>query len=343
VWVIAPLNWPWWSYGQDVVEVAKRFTKQFNETHDDITIRLQVENWSCNGKDAVSAAQKLISIDRVVAIIWWVCSSETLAAGVVAQEQWVMMLAPGSASSRISDIWEYVVRTYNNTRAWQVLTNNLPSSYERVLVITEEKDYPKDMADRFVDAFDGEVAYYSYQSADIDMKTFAKQVVQEENIDALFMFSQSEATSIPLALALEDEWLLTKFAGHTYGANNLLVAPFLERLWSLAEWMQEVNVATTTIDYTQDPYMQTLDGYAIQWDWFTVLQAADAFRMIAWVVAEEKWSTTRDSIKSYIYSYNNANPYNWYLWTYWFDAVGDVVWIDFQMYEIVNWERIVQS
>jgi hypothetical protein len=37
------------------------------------------------------------------------------------------------------------------------------------------------------------------------MKVLAKQVAEIEDTDALFMFSQSEATSIPLALALEDE------------------------------------------------------------------------------------------------------------------------------------------
>jgi branched-chain amino acid transport system substrate-binding protein len=42
----------------------------------------------------VSAARKLIEVDNVVAIIGGVCSSETLAAGPIAQEAGIMMLAP---------------------------------------------------------------------------------------------------------------------------------------------------------------------------------------------------------------------------------------------------------
>jgi len=343
IWVIAPLSWPGASYWQDVVEVVDRFGKKFNDIHDDVTLSWIVENGGCNGKDAASAARKLLEVDNVVAIIGGVCSSETLSAWVLAQEAWVMLLAPGSASSKISDIGDYVARTNNNTRAWKTLVDALDETYTHALVITEQKDYPQDMADRFVDAFAWEVTYISYQSDDSDMKVLAKQVAELTEPDALFMFSQSEATSIPLALALEDEWVLDKYKNRIYGANNLLVAPFMERLGDEAEGMKEVNVASVDLAQQDDAYMDTLSDYKIQWDGFTVLQAADAFMMITQVVETSKTSTSPQDIYDYVYSFSQDMPYKWYLWEYWFDSVGDAVGIDFEMYEIVNGQRVVQK
>jgi len=50
-------------------------------------IELVVEDGKCNGKDATAAVQKLINIDKVAVIAGGACSSETLAAGKIAQEQ----------------------------------------------------------------------------------------------------------------------------------------------------------------------------------------------------------------------------------------------------------------
>jgi branched-chain amino acid transport system substrate-binding protein len=202
--VLAPLSGPGASYGQDVVEVVKRFAGVFNASHADAHIDVIVENGGCNGKDATIAASKLIDVDKVVAIIGGVCSSETLAAGLLAQEAGMPMIAPGSASSAISAIGDRVVRTNANTAAASVLADAVTEKYRRVLVIAEQKDYPKDMADRFAERVDAEVEMIAFQSDDHDMTVLAKQIALED-ADALFVFTQSEATSIPLMLALDEE------------------------------------------------------------------------------------------------------------------------------------------
>jgi len=59
--------------------------EQFNKTHSGIQIQLIIEDGKCDGKDATSAAQKLVNVDNVKIILGGVCSSETLAASKITQ------------------------------------------------------------------------------------------------------------------------------------------------------------------------------------------------------------------------------------------------------------------
>ena len=71
IWVIAPISWPAADYGMDGVNTYRYLTDKFNAEHKDVQINLIIEDGKCDGKDAASAAQKLITIDRVQAILWW--------------------------------------------------------------------------------------------------------------------------------------------------------------------------------------------------------------------------------------------------------------------------------
>ena len=339
--VIAPLSWPWSSYGQDVVEVVDRFGKVFNETHDGIELKWIVENGGCNGKDATSAVQKLIEVDNVLVIVWGVCSSETLAASIIAQEAWVLMIAPWSASSALAQAGDRLVRTNSNTVAAETLWQAVKKKYKHIGVVIEQKDYPKDMAKNFIsEVTNASVNRFEFQSDDHDFAVLAKQIAKHDDIGALFVFTQSEATSIPLVKSLKDEWLLDLYAGHIYGANTLLVPWFLEMLWEDTEGMQEVNVVSPIVTYDEDEYIVTLKDYAAKGDGFTVLQAADAMAMIIeWV---ERNAVTREDIKRFVYGFDRRFPYEWYLGEYRFDERGEAIGVDFGMYEVKDGKRVLQ-
>jgi ABC-type branched-subunit amino acid transport system substrate-binding protein len=67
--VIAPLSGPAASIGKDAVSTFTFATKQFNSSQKKYTIELIIEDGKCNGKDASSAAQKLVNIDNVKIIL----------------------------------------------------------------------------------------------------------------------------------------------------------------------------------------------------------------------------------------------------------------------------------
>ena len=65
-------------------------------------IELLVEDSKCDGTDAANAAQKLINIDGVQAIIGGFCSSETLAAVPIATQNKVLLFSGGSSSPKLT-------------------------------------------------------------------------------------------------------------------------------------------------------------------------------------------------------------------------------------------------
>lgn len=74
-------------------------------------VQVVFEDTKCDPKIGVNAAQKLINVDEVDAIVGAVCSSVTLAVAPIAQEAGVVLISPSSTNPQISDAGEYVFRT----------------------------------------------------------------------------------------------------------------------------------------------------------------------------------------------------------------------------------------
>ena len=87
LWVIAPLSWPASTYGSDVMHWYTTVLEEINAAWwiDGRQVELVVEDGKCSWKDATSAMQKLVNVDKVVAVLWWACSSETIPAWKIAQ------------------------------------------------------------------------------------------------------------------------------------------------------------------------------------------------------------------------------------------------------------------
>lgn len=75
-------------------------------------ISLVAEDGRCNGADAASAAQKLVNVDKVFAIVGAGCSSETLAAAPIVNDGKVVMVSPVSSSPDVTQAGDYVFRNY---------------------------------------------------------------------------------------------------------------------------------------------------------------------------------------------------------------------------------------
>lgn len=70
------------------------------------------EDGQCNAQAAVSAAQKLINVDGVVAIIGGLCSTETSAFGPMAMQAKVIVFSPASSAPSLSSLGKYFFRDY---------------------------------------------------------------------------------------------------------------------------------------------------------------------------------------------------------------------------------------
>ena len=107
---MGPLSGEAASYGESILEGVQL---SFDNSNDDLVrskVELIVEDSKCDPKEAVSAVNKLISVDNVQVIIGEVCSSATLAAAAIARDNGVAMISAASTSPEISK-FQNVFRT----------------------------------------------------------------------------------------------------------------------------------------------------------------------------------------------------------------------------------------
>ncbi len=145
-------------------------------------------------EEARAAVQRLITQDRVVAVIGEVASSRSLAAAPVAQQYKVPMISPSSTNPKVTEVGDYIFRVcfidpFQGLVMAKFARNEIKK--ERVAILRDVKsDYSTGLADVFVTEFKkmgGEiVADESYQAGETDFKAQLTQI-KGKKPDAIFV------------------------------------------------------------------------------------------------------------------------------------------------------------
>jgi branched-chain amino acid transport system substrate-binding protein len=114
------------------------------------------EDGFCDSKTASNAGNKLINIDKVVAIIGGFCSGETLAVAPTAEQNKVVMISPASTAPSISTAGDYIFRdvpsdSYQGKHAANFVYNTLGK--RKAAVLYASVDYTQGLADVFSDEY----------------------------------------------------------------------------------------------------------------------------------------------------------------------------------------------
>lgn len=105
-------------------------------------IDIVYEDGKCSGKDAASAAQKLIAIDQVKFIMGGICSGETLGAAPIAEKAGVILFAAFSSAPSITNAGDFIFRNSpSDIDAAKLDSVVLSAKYKRVAIITENAEY----------------------------------------------------------------------------------------------------------------------------------------------------------------------------------------------------------
>jgi branched-chain amino acid transport system substrate-binding protein len=157
-------------------------------------IRIVVEDDQGRPEEAQTVVTKLITSDKVVAIIGEVASSRTLAAAPVAQQNQIPMVTPSSTNPKVTQIGDYIFRTcfidpFQGLVMAKFATNTLKA--KRLAVLRDIKnDYSVGLADVFVEnikKMGGQiVSDQSYSEGDTD---FSAQLtaMKETRPEAIFI------------------------------------------------------------------------------------------------------------------------------------------------------------
>lgn len=114
------------------------------------------EDGKCSASPSVSAASKLINIDKVPVIIGGLCSSETAAFAPEAMKQKVVVFSYASSAPNLSKLGKYFFRSYPSDNfqgkfAAEYVFNNL--KFKKVAVLYHISDWGTGIKDVFVSRF----------------------------------------------------------------------------------------------------------------------------------------------------------------------------------------------
>jgi branched-chain amino acid transport system substrate-binding protein len=157
-------------------------------------IRLVVEDDQGRPEEAQTVVSKLVSKDRVIAVIGENASSRSLAAAPVCQEGGVPMISPSSTNPRVTQVGDFIFRvcfidTFQGEVMAKFATNTLKAT--RVAVFRDIKnDYSVGLADVFIKTFQQLggtiVADESYGEGDSDFNAQLTNL-KSKNPEAIFV------------------------------------------------------------------------------------------------------------------------------------------------------------
>jgi len=341
IWVIAPLAWPAATYGWDSINAYKDALKNYE--NDQVEVEVIYENGWCNAKDGTSAAQKLMNVDKVDFILWWLCSWETIAPAKIAQSNWTLLLSPTASSPEITPIGDKIFRLWNDADAWREVWKYLNKNHKRIALIIEWTDYAKGLASTLKKSYDWFITTtIQFDTNEKDYSILAKQLAeQKDQFDWIIVVNQTESTVIWLMKWLDSVWLVDEYRWSIIGFYLFTSQTVLEQIPEIIEWNIEAQIAwwetmwekaLTFTEYFQETYW--IESLPLM-----VNLEREGMQLLLDGISEGNYDT--QSMQKYFQSLTKENPRDWYIWEYYFDENGDAIGLEYVMQKIVDGKGVV--
>src|SRR5207248_675795 len=120
-------------------------------------LRVKVYDDQGKAEEAASIMTKLITQDRVVAVLGEVSSSRSIAAAPIAQEHHVPMISPSATNPKVTEIGDYIFRVcfidpFQGTVMARFASEKLKAKTAAILR-DNKSDYSLGLASFFTDSF----------------------------------------------------------------------------------------------------------------------------------------------------------------------------------------------
>jgi branched-chain amino acid transport system substrate-binding protein len=337
--LITPLTGDAASFGQAELDATNIAIDEINSKGgvNGRLLQLIPEDGRCNGRDATSAAQKLINIDKVRIILGGACSGETLAIAPISEPSKIILFAAFSSSPKISDAGEYIFRNSPTDNDWApIMAETLTKQgYKKVAVVTENTDYAMGVRDifkvKFKELGGTIVADEVYSQGSKDFRTQILKV-KDGNPDVIFVNPQDDVSGALLAKQLRELGVNTPF----YSAFFLSSPKAIELAGSAVEGATYLDVRDLSTNAGKALIEEYKREKGTPVSEFII--GANYDRVYIIKGALEKCSEDTTCIKNYLYTIKN---YEGVIGTYGFKSNGDMDTVFLSMKRIVNGTSIV--
>lgn len=188
---IGPLTGDATSFGETEKNAVEMALAKINAIGGINSRKLEViyEDGKCGGKDAATAIQKLINIDRVKIVLGGTCSAETLGAAPIAEQNKVILFSAFASNPSITESGDYIFR--NSISDLQGGKDGAAMIKEKkIAILTENTDYSMGIREVFKEEFTnlgGEILIDEiYVPGEKDFRTYLTKV-KGKNPEAIFV------------------------------------------------------------------------------------------------------------------------------------------------------------
>ncbi|MEK6981355.1 MAG: ABC transporter substrate-binding protein [Candidatus Micrarchaeota archaeon] len=262
-------------------------------------VELVIEDSACNPSNGVSAATKLVSIDKVLAVAGPTCSGESLASANVFTDNKVVALSPSATSSKLTTSSDYLFRivpsdSFQGSVAAKYSRNTLGAKRSAIFYINN--DWGVGLRDSFKKTFvdmGGEISTEQSMMGDAtDVKTELTRI-RALNSDLIYLACYPKECSIALKQISDFGINIT-----VLGADGADDPQTLSSLGNAAEGLT-ITIASSqnAVDFSKN--YKSL--YAKEAGAYTA-QSYDSINLLASAV--KSGAIDGPSIKSYLYGVN---------------------------------------
>ncbi len=284
----------------------------------DKTLRVIYEDDECDPKKSVTAVQKLISIDNVIAIHGGVCSGTTLADAPLAEQNKVLLMSPGSSNPKIKDAGDYIFRVVPPDQLQGAAGADLMknANIKKVAVLQILNDYGEGLAGAFIaQAQKIGIEVVAHEKFSVDSTDLRTQLTKITALapEGVYLIAHPAETALALKQAKE-AGLTALFVGGDASKDGSVISG----AGSAAE-----GFIITTFGV---PESKELDAFAAKWktrynkEWQPYTpEAYDVLMILAKACAAT--DCTSPSMKDYLYK---MGPYKGASGMFEFDSNGEV-------------------
>ena len=326
--LIGPLTGDAATIGADVLNGAKLAVDQINATGgiNGKKVELIAEDGRCTGADAASAAQKLVNVDKVIAIIGGLCSGETLAAAPIAEAAHVVMLSPTSSSPDVTKAGDFIFRNYPSDALKTVAMAKYfkDKGWAKVATVTTNADF----SIGFLNALKkdvGEKAMAFSETVDPDTKDFRSVLTRLKgvNFDVFVPNTHTPGSMSILIKQFREQGFTQPMVTHDVGDDKTV----WQEAGAASDGLQIINVAS--IPETSAFGSQFLATYKVQAGLVWAAYSYDSARVLFQVIGAG--ATDGPAIRDALYK---VSSFPGIVGTFGFDQNGDVTGVGYVLKEV---------
>jgi len=298
-------------------------------------VEVVYEDSGCDATMGASAANKLVNIDNVTAIIGPTCTPAALAAAPIAEEAGVPMISYSATAATISEAGDYIFRTAPSDAFQASFAAEYASGVlgaETVAILHCLNDWCQGNADTFEEMFTGDVvATESFEQDATDLRTqITKAQAEEPDLVYFLAFTSSTVAGVQ---EMEELGLLEDTI--VFGADTWTDATVWEELGETANGLYYTQ--PTSIEFADD-FVAAMEEKLGEEEEVTVYapRGYDAVMILAEAIAEA--GLDREAIKNALYE---VDGHEGLADTYSFDENGDPSTAAYDVLEIVDGEPVV--